>query len=205
MVKNMFNFTNPKENMIANFLDVKNHKNIADGLTTLQNEISVGFNTNVVAISSINSDKLAAAFAKGFAETYGLNNEKTLIIDANLYNPCLQDVIGSANKVESKEETILVIDDKTKAICMNKEVYPADKYKEKAVHKIIEDNKKEYDHFIILVPEIRSHKEVYLLGDIIQSIVLVTQRNVTKKKDIYEAIQFFNVNKLPLAKTVVLK
>ena len=201
----MFNFTNPKEKMIANFLDVKNHKNIADGLTTLQNEISVGFNTNVVAITSINSDKLAAAFAKGFAETYGLNNEKTLIIDANLYNPCLQDVIGSANKVESKEETILVIDDKTKAICMNKEVYPADKYKEKAVHKIIEDNKKEYDHFIVLVPEIRSHKEVYLLGDIIQSIILVTQRNVTKKKDIYEAIQFFNVNKLPLAKTVVLK
>ena len=201
----MFNFTNPKEKMIANFLDVKNHKNIADGLTTLQNEISVGFNTNVVAITSINSDKLAAAFAKGFAETYGLNSEKTLIIDANLYNPCLQDVIGSANKVESKEETILVIDDKTKAICMNKEVYPADKYKEKAVHKIIEDNKKEYDHFIVLVPEIRSHKEVYLLGDIIQSIILVTQRNVTKKKDIYEAIQFFNVNKLPLAKTVVLK
>ena len=169
----MFNFTNPKEKMIANFLDVKNHKNIADGLTTLQNEISVGFNTNVVAITSINSDKLAAAFAKGFAETYGLNNEKTLIIDANLYNPCLQDVIGSANKVESKEETILVIDDKTKAICMNKEVYPADKYKEKAVHKIIEDNKKEYDHFIVLVPEIRSHKEVYLLGDIIQSIILL--------------------------------
>lgn len=201
----MFSFTNPKEKMIANFLDVKNHKNIADGLTTLQNEISVGFNTNVVAVTSINSDKLAAAFAKGFAETYGLNGEKTLIIDANLYNPCLQDVIGGANKVESKEETILVIDDKTKAICMNKEVYPADKYKEKAVHKIIEDNKKEYDHFIVLVPEIRSHKEVYLLGDIIQSIILVTQRNVTKKKDIYEAIQFFNVNKLPLAKTVVLK
>lgn len=201
----MFSFTNPKEKMIANFLDVKNHKNIADGLTTLQNEISVGFNTNVVSVTSINSDKLAAAFAKGFAETYGLNGEKTLIIDANLYNPCLQDVIGGANKVESKEETILVIDDKTKAICMNKEVYPADKYKEKAVHKIIEDNKKEYDHFIVLVPEIRSHKEVYLLGDIIQSIILVTQRNVTKKKDIYEAIQFFNVNKLPLAKTVVLK
>ena len=72
----MFSFTNPKEKMIANFLDVKNHKNIADGLTTLQNEISVGFNTNVVAITSINSDKLAAAFAKGFAETYGLNNER---------------------------------------------------------------------------------------------------------------------------------
>ena len=46
---------------------------------------------------------------------------------------------------------------------------------------------------------------MFLLKDIIDSIVLLTFKDITRKKDIFDAIQFMNVNKLPLAKTVLLK
>ena len=52
---------------------------------------------------------------------------------------------------------------------------------------------------------IKKHKEVVLLKDILGSIVIVTQRNRTRKGDIYNAIQYCALEQLPLAKVTILK
>ena len=88
---------------------------------------------------------------------------------------------------------------------MDKETYPSNVYKSGTIQKIIKDEEKNYEHFIVIVPSVKDHKEVFLLNDVVQAIVMVTQKNVTIKKHIYEAVQFFKETKLPLAKTVVLR
>ncbi|MBO4668054.1 MAG: hypothetical protein J5666_08040 [Bacilli bacterium] len=206
--------------MKRNNLDYLSHVNSDDSLfknlTALQNEINVYFDTKVLAVTSINNDVLAAAFAKAFADAYGRNGSKTLIIDANLYNPSLESYIenhsdGDTIIAVEKNDTIsgynreadLAVNVKT--ISLDKQIYPGNAFKDKAVHKIIEENKNEYEHIIVLVPSVKEHKDVVLLSDVINSALLVVERNITKKEDIFNAIQFFNANQLPLAKTVVIK
>lgn len=200
--------TNKK--MIDSLLNIKDNEELFKKITILQNEISVGFNTKVVAITSIKGDDVQSAFAHGFGEAYGLNGSKALVVDANLYNPSLGKLLNNGNSDieiadKDKEYQITFINDKLSALCLSKEIYPSEVFKSGLIQKAIKEHQNEFDHFILIVPEIKDHKEIFLLNDIIESIILLTFKSRTKKKDIFEAIQFFEANKLPLAKTVVLK
>lgn len=190
------------DKVIENLRNAKDNEALLESLTKLQNEIAVYHNVKVIAITTINNDPLAAAFAKAFAETFSRNGETSLVVDANLYNPCLQDFVGDG--VEAKNRITASIDNKANAIIMAKEIYPGESYKGKAVDEIIKENEGNYDHFIVLVPSVKEHKDVALLKDIVDGIILLTRKNKTTKKSIFEAIQFFRVHELPLAKTVVL-
>ena len=202
-----------KQEKINTLLNVKDNEELFTSLTTLQNEISVGFNTKVVAITGIKGEELTAAFAKGFGEAYALNGSKTLVVDANLYEPHLTTLLNTSGEdegdVEIKDKDqqykIISISDKLSALSLTKQIYPSELFKSGIIQNAIKEHKDEYEHFIIIVPEIKNHKEIFLLADIIECIVLLTFKDITRKKDIFDAIQFLNVNKLPLAKTVLLK
>lgn len=206
--------SNNEDKIINGLQDVQNNKELFKAITVLQNQISVGFNTKVIAVCGVNNDKLAAAFAKALVDSFSQNKSSCLLIDANLYNPCLSEMVG-AHKVESFLEfkdthsnnnfRMAHINNNVQAVCMNSEIYPSNTYKSGAIQRMIKDEEKVYNHFIVIMPSVKDHKEIYLLKDVVDAIILVTQKNVTIKKHIYEAIQFFNENKLPLANTVVLK
>ena len=183
---------------------------------TLQNEINVTHDTKVIAVTSIENDLLTAAFANALALTYAFNDSKTMIIDANMYNPSLNEVLcdsnssdvcvleNNDNKSELSHETTKV-NENLEALCFDKQVYPGNVFKSKVIQDILKKEGSKYEHFIILVPSIKEHKEVSLLKDVLKSIVLVVRKDVTKKKDIYEAISFFREAELPLAKTVIIE
>lgn len=183
---------------------------------TLQNEINVTHDTKVIAVTSIENDLLTAAFANALALTYAFNDSKTMIIDANMYNPSLNEVLcdsnssdvcvleNNDNKSELAHETTKV-NENLDALCFDKQVYPGNVFKSKVIQDILKKEGSKYEHFIILVPSIKEHKEVSLLKDVLKSIVLVVRKDVTKKKDIYEAISFFREAELPLAKTVIIE
>ena len=208
-----FNNDKKKQEKIETLLNVKDNEELFTSLTTLQNEISVGFNTKVVAIAGIIGEELTAAFSKGFGEAYALNGSKTLVVDANLYEPHLTTLLNTSGddegdveiKDKDQQYKIISINDKLSALSLTKQIYPSELFKSGIIQKAIEEHKNEYEHFIIIVPEIKNHKEIFLLADIIECIVLLTFKDITRKKDIFDAIQFMNVNKLPLAKTVLLK
>lgn len=198
--------SNNKQKIINGLTNASLDDEAIDRITTLQNEIGVNCSTKVIAITSIKGDDLAVAFAKAFANAYSVNNEKTLIIDANLYNPLLRHLLKEGEEGDnSLGYRITQVDEKTGAVCLNKETYPSEVLKGGLVQKIIKENEDKYDHFVILVPEIKEHKEIILLSDVITALVLVVLKNVTKKEHIYNAIQYCAYNKLPLAKTVILK
>ena len=186
-----------------------------ESLVTLQNEINVGHDTKVIAVTSIENDLLSASLAKALALTYSFNDSKTLIIDANMFNPSLEKVLDDSEEVNISilnqgDENLSIrhqttsINENLDAVCFVKETYPGNVFKSQIIQKMIE-NEGQYEHFIIIVPSIKEHKEIELLREVVQSIVLVVQKSVTKKKDIYEAIAFCQTRQLPLAKTVIVE
>ena len=183
-----------KPAMVDNLLDVVHNDALLSDLTILQNEISVDFDTKVIAVTSINKDTLAASFAKGLGDAFVANGSSALVIDANLYNPILNDLLADKRAYKG-----------AKVISLNKNIYPALEYKNGVVHNVIKENNNSYEHFIVIVPSIKDHKEVSLLGDILNSLIIVTQKNVTKRKDVFNAHAYCYETKLPLAKTVILK
>ena len=199
--KKFFNRT-PKQTPTEKLAKLQYDSELFKRLTTLQNEVNVGYDTKVIAVTSIENDTPSAAFAKALADTYAFNNSSTLIIDANLYNPSLDKVleianvagdvrkIGSlTNDINSKEGYKLTyLSNKTSAISIDKQTYPGNVYKNKIIQKWIEEHNKQYDHFIVIVPSIKKHKDVVLLNDVVKSIIMVTQKDITKKKDIFETI-----------------
>ncbi len=206
-------FLNPnkEEKIINGLVNANSNEAMLNQLTVLQNEISVSFEMKVAAICGVNNDKLSTAFARSYAEAYARNGFSSLIIDANLYEPVLASYINGDDNVEFNDEKskktfkLTKVSEKIDAICMDKEIYPSIVYKEGTVQRLIDDNKDKYDYFIVIMPSIKHHKEISLISDAINSVILITQKDVTIKKDIFDAIQYLSVNQLPLAKTVVLK
>ena len=206
--------TNNEDKIINGLLNVKSNDKMFNDFTVLQNEISVNYPAKVISVVGVKNDKLAAAFAKALADSYAKNGSSCLLIDANLYNPCLGGLLGKNNAssdVEIKDNDtnksfrLEKLDDNTSVVCMDKEIYPSNIYKAGAVQQLIKDNEKSFEHFIVVMPAVKEHKEIVLIKDIVDSIILVTQKDITIKEHIFNAIQFFKENELPLAKTVVLK
>ena len=191
-----------KERIKANLGNVSSNDELFNRLTTLQNEVGVSFNTKVTAITSIASDELSAHFAKAYADAYVRNGCSVLIIDANMYNPCLNLALGLAN-VPSEE--VKQIADKIAIASYDKENYPSEVYKTGVIQNLVKENLDKYDHIVLLVPAMKKHQEVSLLADILGSILLLVEKNKTRKGDIYRALVYCAENKLPAAKTVVLK
>ena len=193
------NIRNYKRNKITKGLVDPIDEATAKRMTVLQNEISVAFGNKVIAIASVNDDKLAAAFAFGFAKAYAGNGAKCLVLDANLFNPSFSEY------AEGKVGEMAQINEAVSAYCMKQEVYPSEIYKAGEVHKLINENKDKFGHIIVLVPSLRDHKEVCLLKDVIDSVMLITQKSVTRKARIYEAAAYLCQEQMPLSKVVVLK
>ena len=86
-----------------------------------------------------------------------------------------------------------------------KEVYPSIVYKSDAIEKLVEEGKQKFDHILILVPNVKDHEEIALLSKMLDSTLLVTRQDVTKKRDIFNSLVFFAEKKIPVSKTVILK
>ena len=203
---------NKKKNSNNMLLNTSLEKDILDNLIKIQNDVGVNFSSKIVGIASIDNDFLAATFARGYALAYSSNNLRTLIIDANMYNPILFKAFNkedfSVEIYKNKEEQFLcvpTIDENISIISLNKEVYPSDIYKTGVIEKIIRSHEKDFDHFIVLTPCLEEHKEIVLLKEVLSAIILVVEKNVTKLEYIFNAIEYCKENQLPLAKTVILK
>ena len=190
-----------KERIAANFGNINKDDALFERFTTLQNEIGASFDNKVTAITSISGDEIPAHFARAYADAFARNGSSVLLIDANMYNPVLKDILGG----EGDDKKPAKISDKVAAIYLNKETYPSNILKAGIVHNLVKEYGEQYEHIVILVPSIKKHKEVVLLKEILGSIVIVTQRNRTRKGDIYNAIQYCAVEQLPLAKVSILK
>lgn len=195
-----------KNPLIEGLLD--DNEELFKSLVVLQNEINVSHNTKVIAVTSVDNEKVSAAFARALALAYAKNNSSACVIDANLYNPTLFELLGDEIDQEAKQETEVKekeLNDKVHLISLTKVIYPSEVYKEKFVHDLIKKNEAKYGHIILVLPSVRNHKEIVLLKDVIGSVLVLARRNVSVKKDVFNVLSFLANEKLPVAKTIVLK
>lgn len=90
--------SNKEDKTIENLLNIKNDDEIFSRLTVLQNEISVSFKNKVTAVVGVKNDKLAATFAKGYADAFARNESKTLIF---LFHPNFKNKLKISKWIES--------------------------------------------------------------------------------------------------------
>ena len=185
-------------------LDASNDEKMLRKLTVLQNEISVAYDTKVIGITSVKEDELTAYFGKAFVEAYRSNGASCLLIDANLFEPQLGKLLGLEKKGEEKIDIQNLCEGIDVAL-MDKEVYPSSVYKSGVIQELINANKEKYDHFVILFPSVTEHKEISLFKGTLNSTLLLSRQNVTKKGQIYEALCFLKQEEVPVSKTIVLK
>lgn len=196
---------------VTALLSARNDTSTLSDMTALQNEIGVEFQCKVTAVVGVDDDALASSFAITFADSFSKNNESTFLIDGNLYNPCLCSLLGkdisaeASYKEMNNEVKFIRINDMLKIACLGKEIYPSSVYKKGIIENIINDNKNNANRFVVIMPSIKKHKELLILKNLIDSIVLVVQKDATINEHIFNAIQFFKENDLPLAKVVLIK
>ena len=205
-----------KKNISDAFLDSLLKDDYSDKLlkdvTKLQNEIAIDCLSKVVAITTIDNPKVTLAFSRLYSNAYSVNGLKTLIIDLNS-NQSFLDLLFNQNVDRIIPETFnskngcsfVSVDDKTQLVSFAGERYFSELLKTGIVENIINDNNSLFDHFIILMPPIAYNKEILLLSNVLTAVVLVVQKNITKKEDVFNAIQFFKQHSLPLIKTIILK
>ncbi len=193
-----------KTKIIQNMLNIQSREKEIGFFTVLQNEISVSFNTNVLAVATINEDDLGAAFGKAMSEVYSHNSSSSLLIDANLYNPCLEGMLRLPSDADSKM-AIRAVGERFGVVMLDKTTYPSGIYKNGTIHNLVKEGLTKYEHVIILVPFVKDHKEIALLSNIIDSVIVVCRRDFTKKRDIFNALGFFAGENIPVSKVVILK
>ncbi len=193
-----------KQKIVQNLLDISNCEGGTKRLTVLQNEISISYNTRVLAVSAVDEDDVGAAFAKALCDVYVSNHSSALLIDANLYNPCIKNMLGLQPTLEDGLRAHTVKENMG-VVLLERETYPSVIYKNGTIHNYIKNGLEKYQHVVIIVPTVKEHKEIALLSNIIDSAILVSRRNRTKRTDVYQGLRFLAEENIPVSKVVVLK
>ncbi len=190
-----------KNEILQNLLNVRADSDRKKIIVRLQNDIASLSSTKVIAVVPVDESDLAAAFAEAMRITYEENGSKTMLIDANLYHPCLRSLLGNSysSATDQGHEKML-----PSVYCFDTVVYPGDFYKSGEVQKKIKDGTSEYDRVIVITSEIREHKELALLANCLDTTVLVARRGFTKKEDVFNAISFLGAEKIPVSRVVIL-
>ena len=210
----MLLFENKKTNrkLLNRFLLIDKKSTTYEEITKLQSDIGISHETVVIAIAAVDDDYASTVFAKAMATTFALNKKRSLIIDANLFNPELANVLEI--KVEEIEDNKKRSKRKIKPITYNKNIdlalfpdqtYPSEFYKSSALKDFIKESRRSYDHLIVIVPNLIEHDDVSIFTESIDCLLLLSQRNVTPKGQVFKALQKVEEYKLPLAKVVVIK
>lgn len=179
---------------ILNLSNVEQGSSLFSSLTDLQNAICVTNPCKVIAVASVDDDELSCAFAKAMQDVYAKNGSSAFVLDANLYNPLFCEKYPKDKK--DKSETF---------ISLEKNVYPSEYFKNGKIEKVLLKKKSNFDHIIIIVPSLKNHQEISLFKEMVDTVLVVTRRNDTTKKDLYNVISFLKEKELPLATCVVLK
>ena len=190
---------------------------LCQSIKNVQNDINIYGNDKVIALCSPREKNICAYFSKSLSLVYAKNNEKTLLIDCDLYSCTLTNIFAETNKniaeflgkkVEDKfvfENLVNKIDDNLDFIgCLNYE-YPSKLLSSDSFKQFIIDLSNNYDHIILNIPPIAVHQDVLLIKDLLTAFVLVTKCDKTNRKDIFESMKVIKQFELPYIGSAFLK
>lgn len=184
-------------------LDKFAESDIVNGnMINLQNNIDIFAGIKkVIAVTSADNNFLSGICIKHLADTYANNKQKTLVVEANFHNPILKELYGDVEE----SSNIFKVNEYLEIVFATEEVYSAKKLMSEEFVKKIEESKEKYDRVLILVSPVESTKEILVFKDIIETSILVTQKDETLLKNIHNSISFIKKYDIPFAGVVFIK
>ena len=201
--------------LISNLKNISQNQKLMNSIILIQNNINIYANSKIIALSSARDDISLCAVAHAMAEVYAIQNQSTLLIDCNMYNPLLNkmfhkenNVIGLDNIIDEKintEKLINHISNNLDIVFANKTCYPTIVFKSKQYYDFIDNAKNEYDHIILVMPSLIEHQDILISKDLINAVLLIARKNKVSKKDLFDAINTVKTNNLPYVGVIYLK
>lgn len=201
--------------LLSIFENIEQDEKIIDSTIKIQNNINIYADSKVIAISMAKFDIALAVAARTIAEVYKLQNQKTLLIDCDMYNPSLNNIFnndnidtGLNNIIDNNvdvDKLISHFSNNLDVVFTNKTNYPTEIFKSKQYNEFICMSKEKYDHIILIMPAIVEHQDILLNKDLITASMLVARKNKVSKKDLFDSIQFLKLNNISYVGTIFLK
>ena len=203
------------DKLISIFSDIKENKKIIDYTIKIQNNVNIYADSKVVAITVSKNDISLGIVARAMSEVYALQNQSTILIDCDMYDPLLNNVfnkesveIGLNNILDDNlnmEKLVNKISNNLNVVFTNKTNYPTEIFKSKQYFEFICNAKEQYEHVILVMPSMVEHQDILLNKDLITAVLLVARKNKVSKKDLFDSIQTLETNSFPYVGTVYLK
>lgn len=201
--------------LMSIFNDVKDDSIMIDSIVKIQNSINIYASSKVIAVAAATTDISLSVVSRALAEVYAMQNQQTILIDCNMYNPTLNNLfdkstieIGLNNIKDEKLDTNKLINHISKnfdAIFTNEINYPTEVFKSSQYINFINSVKEHYEHIILVMPELIEHQDILMNKDLITATLLVARKNRVSKKDLFESIQTLEINNIPYVGTIYLK
>lgn len=201
--------------LLAAFNDIKQDERIINSTIEIQNNINIYANSKIIAIAVAKKDISLCVVARTIAEVYAIQNQSTLLIDCDMYNPSLNDVF---NKEFIEVGLNDIIDDKINlnklfyhfsnnldVVFAKKTNYPTDIFKSKQYNDFINMAKEKYEHILLVMPELTTHQDILMNKNIITATLLIARKNKSSKKDLFDFIEILKENSIPYVGTIYLK
>ncbi len=195
------------------FHNVFNNELLKESIIKFQNEIVsiMHQQPKTIALVAPKNRLQSALMAKAMAEVYAANNEKTLLLELDLYSPTmatLYDLQKSCSlldiSLDASKKGIFKINQQLDIIASKQDIYPAKFLLSDEVQNVLKTLKEAYTHIVVTLPPVLENSDILLFKDFFDAILLVAHKNQTKLKDIYAALDFIKKQDLPYVGTMML-
>ena len=180
-------------------------------INSIINDIKVVSEDKVLAVSSIGDlGSTSSNVCILLTKAYDAKKSSSIIIDGNPYENSFEHIkVNNHHDSENKDKELnkynqLNLIGGSSLISFDKTSYPCEMYRKDFFSEVISDFK-DVDHFIICVPSLDDREDALLLRNTVNSMVLVTIKNVTKRQDVFNAIRTCNDKGIIISKILILK
>ncbi len=199
--------------MNVNISEILLNEKINEKILLIQNEINIYGQSKIISITSCENSYGACYFSCLLGQKYSLKSEKTIILDCNLYHPilsqffdyeenCVLNNIMEENIDFSK--MIKTENDSLSVVFSKKNDFPTEIFKSSNFCQFIDYLKNIYDHIIIITPSLVEHKDLILFKNYLSASFLVSVKELTLRKNVFEAVKFLENNHFPFIGTILI-
>ena len=193
---------------IASLLDSDRHPFVRERIESLQNSIALLDGGKLIVLAPVDSFESAASLSIAMADAYTANQSSCAVLNANLSSSFFDCLRSDSAETVNNQSDVLSTSYRTKkgwlAICPPKNAYPAAAYHEGVINDLINSRIEDFEHMIVVLPPLQNLELIAPISDSIKSVVLVTQKNITKRKLLFNAIRSIANQKINVLKIVLI-
>lgn len=209
----LFKSSRSGEQALAN---LEQDEKLQESLVLMQNHLSVySDKASIQTVALVTPRKVTdfSHFAKAFVQMYA-KEDKTLLIDLNAHEPTLDQLFPAEHDKSlasikdgaiSLSSLAVHAEENVDVIYTEKMAYPHELYRSTAFQSLLEEAKKTYKHIVFLSPAWMDYQDLASIRDHVDAVLLFASKNKTRRDDIVQSIQNFDILELPYIGTAFLR